>query len=261
MSTTEKGNTSKNLKVFIVIGVAVIAVAVLLVVIWRTAGGNLDVVGKESASSFDTVLQAVPNNVAADTDNAGWSLTAPDKSARFIWSEDYSKSPLHDVMLEMDAQPFLDAGLDPDKLPENYVFYEGGMMGGGASLSADKLLMVGTKLGNDSLSYDGPPTALSSYQQIVDKYRGSINYHTALDHYGVKLGDGNMFEWAKDLSVNSATNERQDKDIVFVLNPEPLIAAGVDPGKVKGWVYAQVPVEENGKATEVWKFLKPFDLK
>ena len=257
----EKTATKKNTKILIAIGVALVVVAVLLVVIWRTAGGSLDVVGKESASSFDKVLQATPNSVAADTANAGWSLTAPDKSARFIWSEDYSKSPLHDVMLELDAKPFLDAGLDPEKLPENYVFYESTMMGGASAINADKMLMVGTKLGNDSPSYSGAPTALTAYQQIVYKYRDSINYHTALDHYGVKLGDGNMFEWAKDLSVNSATNENQDKDIVFVLNPEPLIAAGVDPAKVKGWVYTQVPVEENGKTTEVWKFLKPFDLK
>ena len=70
-----------------------------------------------------------------------------------------------------------------------------------------------------------------------------------------------MFEWAKNLSTNSATGENQDKDIVFVLNPEPLIAAGVDPEKVEGWVYAQVAVEENGQTVEVYKFLKPFNLK
>ena len=77
----------------------------------------------------------------------------------------------------------------------------------------------------------------------------------------MKLGDGNMFEWAKDMLKNTATNTDQDKDIVFVLNPEPLIAAGVDPAKVTGWVYAEVPVEENGKTTQVYKFLKPFNLK
>ena len=103
-----------------------------------------------------------------------------------------------------------------------------------------------------------PP--LASYEQMVNNYRASINYHTALDHYGVKLGDGNMFEWAKDLTKNTATGTDQDKDIVFVLNPEPLIAAGVDPAKVVGWVYTQVPVEENGKTIQVYKFLKPFNI-
>jgi len=208
---------------------------------------SLDVVGRESISSFEQVLQAIPDQVKADEMNAGWSLEAPDKSVRFIWSEDYSKSALHDVMLELDAEPFLKAGLDPAKLPDNYAFYEG-------------MLMVGQKLGSDPFRYEGDPSPLASYEQIVSHYRDVINYHTSLDHYGVKLGDGNMFEWAKDMKTNGYNNENQDKDIVFVLNPQPLINAGVDPEKVEGWVYTQVPIEENGKTTQVWKFLKPFNI-
>lgn len=222
-----------------------------------TACSSLDVVGKQSITSFDEVLKTIPDKVKADELNVGWALTAPDDSVRFVWSEDYSKAPLHDIMLEFDAQPFLDAGLDPKTLPDSYVFYEGDTMGGMGS----KMLMVGKKLGSDKLTYKGDPAPLTAYEQIVNKYRDSINYHTSLDHYGVKLGDGNMFEWAKDMKTNGYDNSDQDKDIVFVLNPEPLIAAGVDPEKVEGWVYAQVPIEENGKTTQVWKFLKPSNLK
>ena len=238
----------KNTKIIVSVGVAVVVVAVLLAVVLKSVGGNLDVVGKQSVASLDAVLNTIPDQVKADEMNGGWSLTAPDGTVRFIWSKDFSKSPLHDVMLETDAKPFTDAGLDTTKLPANYAAYEG-------------MLMVGAKLGNDVLTYDGEATPLKSYEQIVNKYRASINYHTALDHYGVKLGDGNMFEWAKDMLKNTATNKDQDKDIVFVLNPEPLIAAGVDPAKVQGWVYTQVPVEENGKTEQVYKFLKPFNLK
>jgi hypothetical protein len=76
----------------------------------------------------------------------------------------------------------------------------------------------------------------------------------AMDHYGVNLGGGNLFEWAKDLAAN-------DKDIVFVLDPAPLIAAGADPARVAGWTFAKVTVDdENGKPLEVDKLLKPFDL-
>lgn len=237
----------KNQKMIITLAVSVVAVAVLIVVILKLAGGTLDVVGQTAVKSFDKVLKTMPEKVTADVQNGGWSLAAPDDSARFIWSEDYSQSPLHDVMLELDAAPFLAAGLDTGKLPENYNFYDG-------------LLMVGTKLGNDRLVYEADPTALAAFGQIVGKYRSAINYHTALDHFGVMLGDGNMFEWAKDLSANTAAGGDQDKDIVFVLNPEPLIAAGVDPAKVTGWAYLQVPVEEDGKTVQVYKFLKPFNI-
>jgi hypothetical protein len=50
-----------------------------------------------------------------------------------------------------------------------------------------------------------------------------------MDHYGVNLANGNLFEWAKDMNTN-------DKDMVFVLNPEPFVSAGVKPDNIEGWV-------------------------
>ena len=86
------------------------------------------------------------------------------------------------------------------------------------------------------------------------QHRNVIGYHGALDHYGVSIGAGNLFEWAKDLRAN-------DKDIVFVLNPSPFIDAGVDIAGIQGWVFAKVTVDdENGKPVEVDKLLKPFNL-
>ena len=237
--------------------IAVIVLILVAVVVLISCSGikSLDVVGQKSITSFDEVLKTIPNKVQADEINAGWTLFAPDDSVRFIWSEDYSKSPLYDVLLEFDAQPFLDAGLDFKTLPDNYTYYEDDTK----SSMGSKMLIVGIKLG-DSDKVSGTATALSSYELIVNKYRDSINYHTSLDHFGLKLGDGNMFEWAKDMKTNDYDNSNQDKDIVFVLNPEPLIAAGVDPEKVKDWAYAQVSVDENGKTEQVWKLLKSFDL-
>ena len=237
----------KNGKLITGISVAVVIVAALLVSIISTAGGTLDVIGKDAVESFERVLNAMNDKVTADAANAGWSLEAPDGSVRFIWSEDYSRSPLHDVMLEFDAQPFIDAGLDTSKLPETYSFYEG-------------KLMIGTKLGNDKLTYQGNSTPLAALEQLENNYRSSIGYHMALDHYNVGLSGGNMFEWAKTLSTHTLTKENQDKDIVFVLHPKPFIEAGVDPEKVEGWVYTTVSMKMNGKTTEMYKFLKPFDL-
>jgi hypothetical protein len=203
---------------------------------------KLDVVGKNSAASFKAVLEQIPQNVASDEMNGGWALTAPDGRARFIWSRDFSQSPLHDVMIEFDAAPFINAGLDTSRLPDTIAVYDG-------------KIMVGAKLGQEALTYAGAATPLASYEHIVRLKRRSIGYHGALDHYGVNLGGGNLFEWAKDMATN-------DKDIVFVLNPEPFIAAGVRPGAIEGWDAAQVTVDdENGKPVVVDKILKPFDLR
>ena len=239
---------NKNGKLIAAVAAAAVLVVAIIAAVVQTAGGDLDVVGKQSITSFETILNTIPDNVKEDEINGGWSLSAPDGSVRFIWAKDYSQSPLHDVMLELDAAPFVSAGLDTDKLPDNYAAYDG-------------MLMVGTKLGTEKTVNEGEATPLAAYEQIVNKHRSFINYHMDMDHYGVKLGGDNMFEWAKNMETNTVKNQNQDKDIVFALNPEPLIAAGVDPDKVEGWVYAPVSVMEGAKTLEVYKFLKPFNLK
>jgi len=203
---------------------------------------KLDVVGNDSARAFNNLLQSAPQLVSEDKANNGWSLSAPSGGARFIWSKNFAESSRFDVMLEFDAAPFIAAGLDSSKLPGYFVFKDG-------------LLAVGTKLGKEKLSYNGEATPLASYEQIVKLKRASIGYHMQMDHYGINLGNGNMFEWAKNLAAN-------DKDIVFVLDPAPFIAAGTDPAKIEGWTFTKVTVDdENGKPVQVDKILSLFNLK
>jgi hypothetical protein len=137
--------------------------------------GKLDVVGTGSVQSFDKVLRQIPQAVMRDAANNGWSLAAPDNSVRFIWSRNYAESPLYDVMIEFDAAPFIAAGLDPAKLPENFAFREG-------------RITAGAKLGTEELKYPGNITPLASYEQIVKLKRDRVGYHMAMDHYGVSLG-------------------------------------------------------------------------
>ncbi len=223
------------MKKFILTAVALVSAAAL-----TACGNTLDVIGSQSVKSFEAVVASLGDKVTEDTEFGGYSLLAPDGTARFLWSSDYSKTNSNDVQLVIDAQPFIDAGLDTAKLPE-------GMLAG------DKLIL-GTELGDDALTYSDEVTPTAAYEQIVDNYRDSIKYHAALDHYGVALSGGNMFEWAKDMASN-------DKDIVFVLNPEVFLEAGVDPDKVEGWVFAKVEtMDDMGKEIEVDKLLKPFDL-
>ncbi len=205
-----------------------------------TACDKLDVIGNQSEKSFQAVLEALPDRVSEDTDFGGWSLTALDNGARFVWSEDFSKTTEYDVKLEVDVLPFIEAGLDTSKLP--------------AGMLVDDKLVLGTDLGDENITYVGSASALDAYKKLVKHYRYHITYHATLDHFGVDLGGGNMFEWAKDMKAN-------DKDIVFALNPQPFIDAGVNPDKVEGWLFAKVEtMDENGKKIEVDKFLKPFDI-
>ena len=216
-----------------------IPVLLAATVIFAGCTSQLDVVADKSISSFESVINELP--IEADSEDSSWILTAPDNSAKFLWSKDFSSTTDYDVKLEFDSQPFINAGLDISKLPEGAIY-------------GDKIIL-GTDLSDEKLTYNGEATPLDSYKKIVEKSRDNIGYHAALDHYGIDLENGNMFEWAKDINAN-------DKDIVFVLNPQMFIDAGVNPQEVEGWVFAKVEtMDKDGKKIEVDKFLKPFDLK
>jgi hypothetical protein len=203
----------------------------------------VDVVGNTAITTFRTLLDTVKGSVAIDSGTNRWVLTSPG-GEKFEWSADFAAgSP--NFRMSLDASPYLAAGLDPSKLPSDRYGYD----------AAAKVLTLSFDVGKDSFRYGGSPTAIDTFKKIVATHRPIIGYHAALDHYGIALGDGNMFEWAKDMGKN-------DKDMVFVLNPEPLRAAGVDPAKVTPWLFAKIPVKDaSGKIVDVDKFVKPYNLK
>jgi hypothetical protein len=190
---------------------------------------SLDVVGKDAVRAFGDVLAVIP----AQGEKGSWSITAPDDSSNFTWHN-------QGIAVSFDLQPFIAAGLDLSKIDLTKI---SNASGGRISLAPP---------GFNMLNEDVKDTAIEQFEKDAQTY--AIGYHTALDHFNIDLGNGNMFEWAKDMATN-------DKDIVFVLNPEPFIEAGVDPDAVEGWSYSAVSVDVNGKATEVFKLLKAFDLK
>jgi catechol 2,3-dioxygenase-like lactoylglutathione lyase family enzyme len=222
----------------------IIILAVMLVpVIIFSACSATDVVGKVASTSFEEMTNNLPEVVVTDEIYNGWALKSP-TGERFVWSKDFSISSNPDLMMEFDAKPFIDAGLKVKDLDKTVYFYD----------EAFGKLMVHSELGNDKFKYDSETKPMDSFKEIILSHRDSIKYHEKLDHYGIAFGGGNMMEWAKDLTTN-------DKDLVFVLNPQPFIDAGVDPNNVDGWLFAKVEIKDDqGKVEQVDKLLKPFDL-
>ncbi|MDR1319815.1 MAG: hypothetical protein LBK56_00055 [Gracilibacteraceae bacterium] len=210
------------------IGAASLALAVFLA---ACAPGSLDVVGQDSGRAFGEVLQALPAAEAGDQ----WFVSAPDGGARFFWNGE-------SAALRADIQPFAAAG-------------------------ADISLLANAESGDIVITREFSPAGreksepLADYELLAAAAGDVVGYHTALDHYNLDLGGGNLFEWAKDFAVHGGTGEIQDKDIVFVLDPQPFIDAGADPAKVEGWLYSPVTVDADGGSVEVYKFLKPADLR
>lgn len=215
-------------------------IAVLLIIAAALgACAQLDVIGDDSITSFHSLLTAIPESISTAAQEDAWRMVAPDGDAEFLWSNDFSKTKM-DLVIEINSIPFIDAGLDPELLPDGMI--------------VEDKIVIGADLGSDVLKYETEANPLESYKKIVELYRDSISYHDAFDHYGIDLMEGNMLEWAKDMKSN-------DKDLVFVLNPQLFIDAGVDPSNIKGWVYAEIPsMDKDGKPIEVYKLLKIFDV-
>lgn len=209
-------------------------------IITLSACQSTDVVGKFAVTSYKELLDTNKEKVSFDEKNNHWVLISP-SGEKFKWSRDFN-SDKSDAEFEIDAKSFIDAGLDVSKLSKEKFIYD----------EKSQKIIVPFEIGEDKFDYNKKTEPIDSFKQIVNTNRDIIGYHEKLDHYGIALGDGHKFEWAKDMSKN-------DKDIVFILDTKPFIDAGVNPNKVKDWAFAKV--EEGKDKKEVDKFLKPFNIK
>ena len=183
-----------------------------------------------SIVSFEALSQSIEWKSEGDK----FTLVAPDQSVSLAINKSFASE--NDVVMSVDAAPFVAAGLDVSKLPEG--------------------LYVDGRL-NYVTSIEGTTTytnVTEAFADILSIQADLVGYHAALDHYGLSLQDGNVFEWAADVNTN-------DKDIVFVLNPQTLIDAGTNVEAVEAWIFAEVEImQADGTMKMVPKLLKPFDL-
>lgn len=206
----------------------ILALSLLAVMTFAlTACAQTDVVANTAVKSFETVLNTDASKVTRSAD--GYVLTSPNTTESFSFGKN--------IAITFELAPFIEAGLDVTKLPSN--------------INADGDNLV---ISMENKDYSKETTANKTFEKLVKNNRDAVGYHAALDHYGVALGNGNMFEWAKDIATN-------DKDIVFVLDPQAFIDMGVDVENVEGWLFAKVETMDNGKKVEVDKLLKPYNIK
>ncbi|GHV12872.1 hypothetical protein FACS1894219_06650 [Clostridia bacterium] len=206
----------------------VVLTAALLVILASCT--SADELINDAVSAFGSVLD-VQHASVEDGDN--YRLEAPDGSARIMWSPE-------DITLWFDIAPFNEAGLDFSKLaPE---IYNGG----------ETAFFVHTGTFN-MLRLNPQETAIEQFAESLKYKRNNLSYHETTERFNLDFGAA-MFEWAKDVSSSGS-------DIVFILDPVPLIAAGLDPDNVEGWTYAEVSAMVAAKEENVYRLIKPFDLK
>ncbi len=202
-----------------------------------------DIVAIKSVESFSEIIKSSEVNYNQSNDSPGWVLRTAG-GEKVTWNPSTSKNN-RSLILEFDAAPFIAAGLAVDKLPSDIFSY---------NADTNRISVFPVSFQNYESS-ENNKSALDAFSEIVKQQRATVGYHKQFDHYGFDLGAGNMFEWASDLKTN-------DKDIVFVLNPEHLISAGVVAEKIEGWIYAEITMmNKQGVFIKEYKILKPYNLK
>lgn len=218
-----------------------------------SACAGTDVVARVAKTSFEAVVEASGADASWDAGSGAWSLASAGGDLVLV-AADFARNNAEgapadldrpDVALSLDAAPFLAAGLDPARLS--------GGSGFDYSVEAGRLVLR-FELGDAKFPAGASASFTTAFAELLGARRDVLGYHAALDHYGLDLGGGNMFEWAKDATKN-------DKDLVWVLDPAALVAAGLDPAAVAGWVFAEVEVmDADGRKRLVEKLLRPYDL-
>lgn len=212
--------------------VSITLVLVALLVSFAGCAGT-DVVLKYSSDSFSQIVESYPDIVADNTLTDHYYYLSVDGATTLKISHDYELTGMDDIMIQTPLAPFLSAGLATDKLGTGYKV-------------VDDMLLITADYENGTGMQD---TIADSLFESVAYDRSLLSYHQELDHYGIALPTGKL-EWAKDYSVN-------DKDIVFIIQVQPLREIGVEVTSIDGWIFATV---KEADGTDVDVLLKPYNL-
>ena len=116
------------------------------------AAFGTDVVGAAAVTSFGKILGALPSPTANEAERT-WVIAAPDGKASFSWRSAEGGERPFDVYISFDAAPFVNAGLDADRLPDTM-----------KPKLPDGQLVIGGRL-SKGMKYGGDVTPLSSFEQ------------------------------------------------------------------------------------------------
>jgi hypothetical protein len=183
----------------------------------------------------DRALEAFNAIVRANLDRKGyhdalkhWGLSLPG-GGKFEWTKDTSANDI-DFALVIPAEPFIRAGLDVGRLEGTGYVFQAAQIEAGESLP--DLLLRPYNVSDKKENAQGSEDAL---RRILKQRNTMVRYDEALRRYRLSLYDegGAPFEaqWTEELGQGEA-------DVVFVIPADPLMGAGLDPGRLDGgWVF------------------------
>lgn len=229
---------------------SILAVAMSSVLVLSlTACGTKEVeenITDKGISAFNEIVKTYPDKKGFHDALQHWGFEM-NPGEKLEWSNDMSANKADFAMVIL-AEPLISAGLDVEKLDKNvWLFEEAGKDTMGMEQPARLILpydISDTKMTTNSSS--------DAMKALLDADADNLKYHEDKQHYVLNLGNTNEAIWTEQLGLN-------DSDMVFVLDAEPLITAGLDINKLEGsgWLFKEA--SDIDKTPD--QIIKTFDLK
>ena len=184
----------------------------------RSETGNKD--SDSALKAFNAIVKEYPKNKGFHSALQHWGFKLP-TGDKFEWTKDTSANKV-DFAMVIAADPLIKAGLDVTKLDANKWVYKPAALEEGVN-QPNRLIKPYNASDKKQMS-NGSEDAL---RRILKQDPMLIKYNKEEKHFMLMLGDGSQVHWAETLGKTT-------EDMEFVLNPEPLIKAGLDVNKLEG---------------------------
>lgn len=220
-----------------------------VLVLSLAACGNKEVeetVSDKGVSAFNEIVKTYPDKKGFHEEMQHWGF-AMEPGEKLEWSKDMSANKA-DFAMVIKAEPLIKAGLDVEKLDEDvWIFNEAGKDTMGMEQPA--VLVLPYNISDTKLS---SKNSNDSMKALLEADSDNLQYHEDNQHYVLNLGGTNEAIWTEKLGLN-------DKDMIFVLDAEPLITAGLDVNKLEGSGWTFKKASEADKTPD--QIIKTYDLK
>lgn len=176
--------------------------------------------------SGDSAIQDAASNFSQTVNNNKEDLTYHNELSHFglqlkggdklEWAEDPSVSEA-DFSITINAEEFIEAGLDVSKLESSYLSYSKD-----TATNVENLIYK-YNINNEKATYSNSDEAFEKLIGLIPDQINSIKN----DGYVLNLDKGFQLHWNSDDRVN--------KDLAFIIVADDLVKAGLDVNKLEMW--------------------------
>jgi len=211
----------------------IISLVIASALVTSIVGCGRAVTGNKEADSaleaFNTIVKAFPKNKGFHKVMQHWGFKLGE-GEKFEWTKDTSANKIDYAMVMM-ADPLIKAGVDVNKLDKNQWVYKPSEVEDGVKLP--NRLVHPFNVSDKKETSNGSEDAL---RRVFKQAPQMIEYNKELQQYSLVLGEGFEVQWTEKMGINKS-------DMIFVINGDSLIKAGLDIQKLDGtgWIVGENP--------------------